>query len=404
MLRTSLRVMLVAAATAMAAGCSVSSVPREHVTFAVLSGVYYSALPGVQVEGAAAEDGGTLLKKAIADLNAMKDLDFVVLSGDLFARPDALSLDRAKAMLDELRVPYCMILGEYDGPAAPVAAASAASGTAGGAGRSAGGASVPGAAAGGPGRGAAPGAAVAGGGAQPGPAIGCISRSGITWAFQGHGFSGPRGYWSQELLPGLVVVGLDTVRPGGPAAAPGASAIRAAAGGAAAGTAGHVDAEQLAWLDRTLSAQAGKAVILVSHHGIVPLHPLDEGVAWGHMMIDNAADVQGIIGRHPNVVVAVTGRHHFAEGRTVGRTVHLSVPSVSVWPLAFSLVRLTAKEAEATWVPLGSEDASRRAQDALLSSRELRGVFPSGDDGDTACVRVFGGKKVEVYPLPGIRP
>jgi hypothetical protein len=31
-------------------------------------------------------------------------------------------------------------------------------------------------------------------------------------------------------------------------------------------------------------------------------------------------------------------------------------------------------------------------------------VFPAGEDGDTACVRLFGGKKMEIYPLPTIRP
>jgi hypothetical protein len=222
------------------------------------------------------------------------------------------------------------------------------------------------------------------GGATAAPAMGCISRSGITWAFQGHGFSGAPGYWSKDIGPGLALVGLDTVRPGS--------------------SAGHVGPEQLEWLERTLTAQRGKAVIVVSWHGIVPMHPLDEGAAWRSMMIDNAAAVQEILDRHPNVVMAIAGRHHFAESRVTGRVLHLSVPSVSVWPLAYSLVSLTPKEAEVAWVPLGGEDVLRRAQERLLSSRLYRGVFPAGEDGDTACVRLFGGKKSEVYPLPGIRP
>jgi len=346
-------------AGAMAAGCSARSVvERDRVTFAVLSGVYYSASPGAQVEGAVPDDSDWLLRKAVADLNATKNLDFALLSGNLLARADALSLDRVKAILDELRVPYCMVLGEYDGPRqaeSPAAVASAATAT-----------------------------ATGGPGAKAAAAIGCISRSGVIWAFQGHGFSGASGYWSQEIVPGVVVVGLDTVRPGG--------------------TQGHVGPEQLAWLDRTLAANAGKAVILVSHHGIVPVHPLDEGAAWRHMMIDNAAAVQQVLDRHTNVVMAVMGQHNFAEKQVSGRVVYLSTPSVSVWPLAYTLVRLAPKEAEATWVPLGGEDLSRRAQERLLASPKFRGVFPAGDDGDTACVRLFGGRKMETYPLPGIRP
>jgi hypothetical protein len=67
-------------------------------------------------------------------------------------------------------------------------------------------------------------------------------------------------------------------------------------------------------------------------------------------------------------------------------------------------VRLSPKEAEAVWVPLAGDDLTRRAQNRLLRSTEYRGVFPAGEDGDTACVRLFGGKKMEVYTLPAIRP
>ena len=330
-------------AIGLAAGCAGPGIPRERVTLAIVAGVYYSADPGVRVDAAMVEDSETLLKKTVADLNAMKNVDFVVVGGDLLARADPVSLDRAKAMLSELKMPYSVVLGEYDGPVPP---AKAAEGEA---------------------------AAAAG-----------VSRSTIIWAFQGHGFSTAEGYWVQEVLPGLVLVGLDTVAPGG--------------------RGGHVSAEQLAWLERTLAAQAGKAVIVAGHHSLVPLHPLDEGSAWAHMVVDNAAPVREVLERHANVVMVLSAHHHLAEGRVSGRTVYLAAPSVSVWPLAFYLIRLTPKEAGPMWVPLGSDDLARRAQERLLSSGQYRGVFPPGEDGDTACVRLFGVKKTEVYPLSAIRP
>jgi hypothetical protein len=77
---------------------------------------------------------------------------------------------------------------------------------------------------------------------------------------------------------------------------------------------------------------------------------------------------------------------------------------VSVWPLAYYLVRLTPKEAGPMWVPLADDDLSRRAQERLLASPQYRGVFAAGEDGDTACVRLFGAKKTEVYVLPSFRP
>jgi len=336
----------------VAAGCGSSSVPRGQVTFAVLAGVYYSAEPGTRVEAAMVEDSESLLRKAVADLNAAKNLDFVIIAGDLFASADGLALDRAKAILADLRVPYYAVLGSSDGPEGAMTVPAAAS-----AGKSAG---------------------------EPPHKPWVLSRSAIIWAFQGRGFSGSDGYWSREVMPGLVLVGLDTAERGRGS--------------------GHVDARQLAWLDQTLAAHAGKAVVVVGYHELVAMHPLDEGAAWRHKWVDNAAEVRQVLERHPNVLAVLAGDGHFAEGRIVGRTLYLASPSVSVWPLAYHLVRFSPKEAEAVWVPLGDDDLTRRAQERLLASPLYRGVFPAGEDGDTACVRLFGGKKMEVYSLPTIRP
>jgi len=114
--------------------------------------------------------------------------------------------------------------------------------------------------------------------------------------------------------------------------------------------------------------------------------------------------VRQVLEKHPNVLAVLAGNCHFAEGRVSGRTLYLSSPSLAVWPLAYQLVQLTPKQAEVVWVPVAPDDLARRAQDRLLKSPEYRGVFPSGEDGDTTCVRLFGGKKLETYPLPGIRP
>jgi len=346
-----LRAVLLMLGGVVAAGCA-GSVPRERVTFAVVAGAYYSAAPDVKVDAAMVEHSEMLLKKTVADLNAAANLDFVIIGGDLLARADAMSLDRAKAILVELRAPYYVVLGEYDGPEPPGNAAGAGVNAAG--------------AAGGP------------------PAPSGVSRSTIIWALQGRGFSGPEAYWCREVLPGLVLVGLDTVTPGS--------------------RGGHVSAGQLAWLDQTLTAQAGKPVIVVGHHSLVPLHPLDEGSAWSHAVVDNAAAVRGVLERHRNVMMVISAHHHFSEGHVGGRMVYLAAPSVSVWPLAYYLVRLTPKEAGPMWVPLADDDLSRRAQERLLGSAEYRGVFPAGEGGDTACVRLFGAKKTEVYVLPAIRP
>jgi len=55
-------------------------------------------------------------------------------------------------------------------------------------------------------------------------------------------------------------------------------------------------------------------------------------------------------------------------------------------------------------VPLDSGALARKAQERLLGSEMYRGVFPAGEDGETACVRLFGANKMVVVPLPAIRP
>jgi 3',5'-cyclic-AMP phosphodiesterase len=343
-------------ASTLAAGCGMgSSAPRERVTFAVLAGVYMPGEGPSPVSAAMTEDAEQLLRKAVTDLNGVKNLDFVVVAGDLLARADGASIDHARAILADLKAPYYIVLGANDGPVAVTkpAVAGAASESA-----------------------ASPRAAAT---AERG-----LPRTDVTWAFQGHGFAGPGGYWSQDVGPDLVVVALDTCRPGK--------------------AEGHVDAPQLAWLERTLAASDGKTVIVVAYHELQSLHALDEASAWHHKLVDNAAEVRQVIEKHPNVTAVVSGNSHFAEGRVSGRTAFLASPSVSVWPLAYQLVRMSPKETEAVWVTLADEALSRRAQERLLASPELRGVFPAGEDGDTACMRLFGGKKMEIYPAAKGRP
>jgi 3',5'-cyclic AMP phosphodiesterase CpdA len=317
----------------LAAGCGGSATaPHEKITFANLAGIYFSTTPGTQVDGALVEDSESLLVRAVADLNKVKDLSFVVVSGNLFARPDALSLDRAKGVLAELKVPYYVVFGDHDVPADKQD----------------------------------------------------LSRTVLELAFQGHGIEDSRGYWAHEAAPGLLLIGLDTAQAGR--------------------RAGHVDATQLEWLDKMLTQHADKTVVVVAHHGLVPIHPLDEGSQWRDLLVDNAAAVGDVIRRHKNVELVVTGHHHAAAGSVTGSSIYLAGPSLAVWPLAYQLVRLTPREVEAIWVPVGTDDQTRRAQERLLSSKALRGVFPAGDDGDTACVRFFGSHKMEVYSLQDIRP
>ncbi len=327
-------ILAAAALAALVAGCEPPG-PRGKLRIAALAGAYTSAV-GERVDGALVEASDGLLARAVAQINREPDLDLVVILGDLMAGADPLSLDQAKAALEELDRPYVLVLGDHDGPRVESASG------------------------------------------------GNVSRTTVLWAFQGHGPQGPRGYWSRQIRPGVLLVGLDTPWPGA--------------------VAGHVDAEQLAWLERTLRAAADQAVLVVAHHGLVPLHPLDQAEPWRETLVDNAAEVLTVLERHPNVLLVLTGHHHFAVGRAVGPTVHAAAPSLAVWPAAYALVEVRPEEIEMVWVPAADEATAARAQDRLLSSERWRGVFPEGEAGDAACVRLFGANKLQTWSLEAIRP
>lgn len=66
---------------------------------------------------------------------------------------------------------------------------------------------------------------------------------------------------------------------------------------------GAVSVEQLAWIERELTAadQAGEPVILCGHHPLLPAEGLE---LW------NNEEVIDLIGRHPAVVASFCGHHH----------------------------------------------------------------------------------------------
>jgi len=56
----------------------------------------------------------TVLRKAVYDINAQKEIEFVIVAGDIADKGDQTSMRLVKQILDSLRVPYHIIPGNHD--------------------------------------------------------------------------------------------------------------------------------------------------------------------------------------------------------------------------------------------------------------------------------------------------
>ena len=147
----------------------------NDVSFAVISDSHLAvgAKDGLVMAGSSVR----ILEMVVTDLNRMRDLDFVLVTGDLLNNGEVWAAEKAREILDTLRVPYFVVLGNHDYTPIPPQGHS-------------------------------------------GPFPQGLSRAGFMEIFAGHGGAGrmhsahfetvPIGCWSLDPVPGLHLVGLNT--------------------------------------------------------------------------------------------------------------------------------------------------------------------------------------------------
>ena len=331
-----------------AAGCRPGRA-RETVVFALVADL--SADVEAEAPGGGGDAARGCLARTVSEINQADDVRFAVVFADLVGQRRPAALDRLKRALGELTKPYYVVLG--------------------------------------------PGRPAAGDGGsddlKPGeePDTNHSAPPGgsalLVWSLRGHGFDGPEPYWHATVGGGVVLVALHTAGPG-------------------ADSPGHVDAEQLQWLDRTLAAYPNDAVVVLTYHALVPFHAFDTTVFWAHHLVDNRAEVLSRLARHKNVAMVLSASHRFAAGKAVGNVVHLTVPGLSTWPLAYDLVSVGPERIERQAVPVGTDDQTRAAFDRLVAQPTLRSLFGESERNLDQIMQVFGGPKTGSWDLSTMRP
>lgn len=198
--------------------------------------------------------------------------------------------------------------------------------------------------------------------------------------FEGRGpFSGQT-YWSEDPKEGWHLVGLDSTVPGT--------------------WEGEISPAQLRWLKEDLERNAGKATILLSHHGLIAHHAWDEEGAWRGYEVRNAEQVRTLLEHYPSVCIVVSGHHHFCSYRERNGIAYVSCPALASWPCRYSRFEILGGRLNFSTHPIPSRDLVEKARKTLLGFRPVRDRFPPGKKGEEEMFRTFLGPEQLSVPLP----
>ena len=246
-----------------------------NLHFAQISDIHISSL-GNHHDLLSGRSAG-FLANILANLNRIEDLDFVLITGDLFDTADQFEFDRFHQAIQPLEKPYYIIPGNHDRRAAD---------------RSEG-----------------------------------LTRHQFAQYFNPQVAARPTvpeaqvGYWSIAISPQVQLIGLDSIKD--------------------EDWGGIVDATQMAWLANELDKLTDKLVIVAIHHPLHRLAPIDDEPRWHRFVCDNGPELLALFDNHPQVKMVLTGHHHLNKVDKLGERLHLACPSIAIYPCAYRTFRLT---------------------------------------------------------------
>ena len=246
-----------------------------NLHFAQLSDIHISSL-GDHHDMLSGRSAG-FLRDIITRLNRIDDLDFVLITGDLFDVADDWEFRQFQKIIPTLQKPTYIIPGNHDRHAAN---------------RSEG-----------------------------------LTRHDFARHFNPQFEQRPTaptaqaGYWSIEINPQVQLMGLDSIRD--------------------ADWGGIIDTMQIKWLKNELDSCANKLVIVGVHHPLHRLARIDDDPDWSNFVCDNGPEVLALFDSYPQVKVVLHGHHHLTKADRLGQRLHFACPATAIYPCAFRTFRLT---------------------------------------------------------------
>lgn len=258
---------------------------------------------------------GDFLTNIITQLNQMQDLDFVLITGDLFDTASWEEFECFDETIRALQKPYYIIPGNHD--------------------------------------------------RRDQISTGGLTRQQFARRFNPQFDDRPTspdrqvGYWSISVAPDIQLIGLDSTRD--------------------QDWGGSIDKTQMMWLEQELIAGADKLVILAVHHPLHSLVPIDHNPDWTKFICDNGPDVLELLDQYSQAKVVLTGHHHITKVDQVGRRMHLACPAMVIYPCAYRTLRVGQQEDgtwQLEWAthPVTNEQIIANARQRMLSNWAT--VFP----------------------------
>ena len=232
-----------------------------------------------------------LAENTVAELNKIPDLQFVIVTGDLTQDAEPWNIDAMRRILDGLKVPYFVTLGNHDLSRVPHDLKD-----------------------------------------QPIT----LSKYTVAGAFIGKsgGMTPGMTYFAQEVAKDLVLINLDSSR---------AQIFVPEAGLNDYG--GIIDPGQLRWLENTLQANQGKTILVMTHHSFFPWCEGDrtDHHNWSWFRLDNGDTVQAMLKKYGVKAVLTGHRHISTRYQEVGGIFHIVHPSISTYPMRFTIYDMTSQ-------------------------------------------------------------
>jgi 3',5'-cyclic AMP phosphodiesterase CpdA len=237
--------------------------------------------PPITTEPTMYAESVELLEAAIEEINALRDVEFVLVAGDLTKDSEPYNHTRARELLSRFRAPVYCISGNHD---------------------------------------------------QPRPAklrppefldpdVTAVRTAEIPRWYGDFGFKNTqRTAYSCDPAPDIHLVGICSSKPDEDC--------------------GYIAPETLAWLDDDLSRQRDpqRQTVVMLHHSIID-HVPDESVnpmfAWFH--VENAADLKAVLRKH-GVRLTLTGHLHMQDVKQEGGLHNIVTASLASFPHAYRVV------------------------------------------------------------------